>query len=136
MRFMLLTILLAAGMFAACNRPEKLEEKIFVVNIKAGGDSLQTYLKHHEAVWPEVEEGFRKAGYKKIRMFRSQHTMVMVITVPAGADLDAMGKAAESSNPRCAEWNRLMAAYQQGVAGTLPGQTWTEAAPFYEFSNK
>ncbi|MBO9153626.1 L-rhamnose mutarotase [Chitinophaga sp. GCM10012297] len=126
----------AVCMFAACKQEERLIEKVFVVNIKPGEDTLRQYLQYHAAVWPEVEQGFRKAGYRSIRMFRSNHTLVMTVTVPEGADLDAMGKTAESYNPRCAEWNRLMAGYQEGVAGTAAGQTWTEAKPFYTFSDR
>lgn len=132
----LIRVLLIGFIFAACGRGERLTEKVFVVNIAPGGDSLRQYLQYHESVWPEVEAGFRKAGYRQIRMFRSQHTLVMVIAVPEGADLNEMGKKAESHDPRCAEWNRLMAGYQRGVEGTLPGQTWTEALPFYSFENK
>ncbi|MGE7774948.1 L-rhamnose mutarotase [Chitinophaga sp. NPDC101104] len=134
MRWMI--VLFSVIVFAACGTKERLEEKVFVVNIAPGADSLRQYLHYHEAVWPEVEQGFKKAGYRRIRMFRSQHTLVMVITVPEGADLGEMGKKAEASDPRCAEWNRLMAGYQRGVEGSLPGQTWTEASPFYDFENK
>ncbi|WP_423735869.1 L-rhamnose mutarotase [Chitinophaga caseinilytica] len=134
MRWMI--VLFSVIVFAACGTKERLVEKVFVVNIAPGADSLRQYLQYHESVWPEVEQGFKKAGYRQIRMFRSQHTLVMVITVPEGADLGEMGKKAEASDPRCAEWNRLMAGYQRGVEGSLPGQTWTEALPFYDFENK
>lgn len=132
---LLLSVLLLL-LFTACTRAERLTEKVFVVNIKPGEETLRQYEQYHAAVWPEVEEGFRKAGYRRIRLFRSAHTVVMVITVPEGADLAAMGKTAEGHHPRCAEWNRLMAGYQEGIAGALPGQTWTEALPLYSFGSK
>lgn len=131
---MLLLFPLSVLFFAGCRQEERLTEKVFVVNIKPGDDKLREYLDFHQAVWPEVEQGFRKAGYRKIRMFRSHHTLVMVIAVPEGADLDEMGKTAESFDKRCAEWNQLMAGYQAGVEGTSPGQTWTEASAFYTFT--
>jgi L-rhamnose mutarotase len=116
--------------------PEKLVEKVFVVNIITGEKSLQEYLHYHENVWPEVEAGFRKAGYKKITLYRYDHLLVMTVTIPENADLNAMGKIAESYDPRCTEWNKLMAKYQTGVPGTKPGQTWVEAQPFYTFNNQ
>lgn len=129
-------LLMAAAFFASgCNR-ERLIEKVFVVQIKPGEDKLKEYLQYHQAVWPEVEVGFRLAGYRQIRLFRSYHTVVMIIAVPERADLDAMGKKAESYNKRCAEWNRLMASYQEGVPGVAPGQTWAEAERFYLFSGE
>ncbi|WP_185955259.1 L-rhamnose mutarotase [Solitalea koreensis] len=115
---------------------DKLVEKVFVVNILKDEQKLKEYLDHHQQVWPEVEAGFKKAGYKKITLFRYNHLLVMTILVPDNADLGAMGKLAESYSPRCAEWNKLMNAYQTGVEGTSPGQTWVEAQPFYKFSNQ
>jgi L-rhamnose mutarotase len=132
---MLLVILAAAFLGQSCSR-ERFTEKVFVVQIRPGEDRLKEYLEYHRAVWPEVEKGFEHAGYRQIRLLRSQHTVVMIIKVPEGADLAAMGKKAESYNKRCAEWNQLMAGYQQGVPGAAPGQTWTAAEPFYLFGRE
>ena len=115
---------------------QQLEEKVFVVNLVPDSLKLKEYLDYHKKVWPQVEAGFKKAGYKKIVLYRYGYLLVMKITVPVGADLGAMGKLAESSDPRCAEWNKLMNTYQTGVEGTSPGQTWVEAEPFYQFDNQ
>ena len=114
---------------------EQLTEKVFVVNIVKDEQQLKQYLDYHQNVWPEVEAGFKKAGYKKIALYRYDHLLVMTIAVPENADLNVMGKRAESYSPRCAEWNKLMDGYQQGVPGTAPGEKWVEAKPFYRFSN-
>jgi L-rhamnose mutarotase len=114
----------------------KLTEKVFVVNIIDGEKPLQEYLNYHAHVWPEVEAGFKKAGYKNISLYRYDHLLVMTVTIPENADLNAMGKVAESYSPKCAEWNKIMSAYQTGVPGTKPGQTWAEAKPFYSFHDE
>ncbi len=111
------------------------EDKVFVVNIVPDSLKLKEYLHYHKQVWPQVEAGFKKAGYKKIVLYRYGYLLVMKITVPAGADLEEMGKLSEASDPRCAEWNKLMNGYQQGVPGTSAGQTWVEMQPFYSFNN-
>lgn len=118
---------------AAATTREQLTEKVFVVDIVKDEQKLKQYLDYHQQVWPEVEAGFKKAGYKKITLYRYDHLLVMTIVVPEGANLDEMGKVAESYDKRCAEWNRLMNTYQVGVEGTSPGQTWVEAKPFYSF---
>jgi L-rhamnose mutarotase len=117
------------------NNQGPLVEKVFVVNIVPNEQKLKEYLTYHSKVWPEVEAGFRKAGYKKIALHRFNHLVVMIITVSPQADLAKMGKLAESYSPKCAAWNKLMQGYQTGVPGTTPGQTWVEAAPFYQFEN-
>lgn len=128
---------LLAGIVSCKQQPagQALEERIFVVNIAPGDQKLQEYLEHHRQVWPEVEAGFKKAGYRKITLSRFQHLVVMSILVPKGANLDSMGKTAESYDKRCAEWNRLMDTYQTGVPGTEPGQKWVEAKAFYSFEH-
>ncbi len=112
------------------------EERVFVVNLVKDSLKLQEYLNWHKKVWPEVEAGFKKAGYKTISLYRFQHLLVMRITVPAKANLDSMGKVAESYNEKCAAWNKLMGNYQTGVEGTKPGQTWVEAEKIYSFRNE
>ena len=119
----------------AVHKDGEFVEKIFVVNTVDDNKKLNEYLAYHKQVWPEVEGGFKKAGYKSITLYRFHDLIVMAITVPKNADLNKMGKLAESYSPRCAEWNKLMNTYQKGVKGTSAGQKWVEAIPFYKFSN-
>jgi len=139
--FFLAILIMSVCVFASCSQKKtetasgNFVEKVFVVNIAEGGQVLQEYLRYHEKVWPEVEAGFKKAGYKKIVLYRFDHLLVMTIKAPEGADLGAMGKLAEAYSPRCAEWNKLMDSYQRGVPGAAPGEKWVEAKPFYQFDN-
>ncbi|OQP63924.1 hypothetical protein A3860_23640 [Niastella vici] len=137
--FAMLLSLLFAGCFQTTTSSKTgpaLEERVFVVNIADDDIKLKEYLQYHKQVWPEVEAGFKKAGYKKIVLYRYANLLVMTITVPAGADLNSMGKIAEGYDPKCAEWNKLMSNYQVGVKGTKPGETWVEATSFYSFINQ
>jgi len=136
-------MLLAAVVLYSCGRPRTsyfndaaFQERIFVVNIIPGDQKLNEYLHYHEHIWPEVEAGFKKAGYKKITLARFQNLIVMTIVVPRGASLDSMSRLAESVDKRCAAWNRLMEQYQTGVPGTAPGQKWVEAETFYSFKHE
>lgn len=136
--FLLLLPVFFAGV-TSCKQQEQtagdLEERVFVVTIAPGDVKLGEYLDHHRHIWPEVEAGFKKAGYKKITLSRFDHLVIMSILVPRGASLDSMSKVAESYDKRCAEWNRLMDTYQLGVPGTAPGQKWVEVKPFYSFGH-
>lgn len=106
---------------------------VMVANLADDSLKMDQYLAYHQKIWPEVEAGFRKAGYKNIRLYRFNRTLVMIVTVAADADLGAMGRMAESYDPKCREWNNMMAAYQVGVPGSLPGEKWVEAKLFYQF---
>lgn len=140
-RYFQFVLVIFAGFLMMCKQADHngdesgFEEKVFVVNTIDNGVKLNEYLQYHKQVWPEVEAGFKKAGYKHIALYRFNDLIVMSIKVPENADLDKMGKLAESYSPRCAEWNKLMNTYQQGVKGTSAGQKWVEALPFYEFKN-
>lgn len=120
---------------AVAHKETDFVEKIFVVNTVDHQKKLDEYLAYHKQVWPEVEAGFKKAGYKSIALYHFNDLIVMAITVPKNADLSKMGKVAESYSPRCAEWNKVMNTYQKGVQGTKAGEKWVEAIPFYKFNN-
>lgn len=133
---------LGISMMWACSDPaphagtaNETEQHVFVVNIIPDPVKLNEYLAYHRKVWPEVEAGFKAAGYKKIVLYRYGHLVVMTVDVPRGANLAEMGKKAEAVSPRCAEWNQLMGGYQQGVAGTPAGSTWVEVTPFYSYAD-
>ena len=137
--FLQLVLIVFSCSFMMCSpansdhKEPKLVEKVFVVNTVDNNKKLNDYLAYHRQIWPEVEAGFKKAGYKSITLYRFNDLIVMTIMVPENADLNEMGKLAESYSPRCAEWNKLMNTYQKGVNGTSEGQKWVEVIPFYKF---
>ncbi len=115
---------------------ENLEERVFIVNLVNDTLKMKEYLAMHQHVWPEVEKGFKKAGYKKIEIYRFNTSLVMIITVPKNADLGRMGKLAEGYDKKCREWNEMMDRYQVGVAGTAEGQKWVQTERIYSFKNE
>lgn len=134
-------LLLCCICFASCGTKEQplaekqYSEHVFVVDIAPGDQKLKAYLDYHKKIWPEVEAGFKKAGYKQISLYHFDHHVVMRILVDKGADLDQLGKLAESYSPKCKEWNELMGEFQIGVNGTAPDQKWVETELFYEYFN-
>lgn len=114
----------------------RLEEFVFVAKLVDDKPKQEAYLAYHEEIWPEVEAGFRAAGYREISLYRFRDLLVMTVRVPAGANLNQMSKVAEAYDKRCAEWNQTMDGFQTGVEGTEPGQTWVEAKQFYKFRNE
>src|ERR1044072_1860597 len=132
----IVAVLICSWLLGACSsKNERFTERVFVANLVKDEQKLEQYLAYHKQVWPEVEAGFRKAGYKRITLYRFKYLLVMTITVPEQADLQQMSRTAEDYDKRCAEWNRLMSQFQTGVEGTVPGQTWVEADRYYLFKN-
>ena len=133
-------LIISSFIYPSCNQKKPVAEEtktlVFVVNLVNDEQKVKEYLAHHYKVWPEVEAGFRKAGYKKIELYRFNKSLVMIVTVPKNADLDSMGKIAESYDAKCREWNQMIDQYQVGVAGTSEGQKWVQAERIYSFKNE
>lgn len=115
------------------NMETEYVEHVFAVQLLEDSSMIGQYLEYHENIWPEVETGFRKAGYGNIRLYRFENFVTMIVQVPEGSDLGLMGQISNDSHPRAAEWNRLMEGFQKGLPGTIDGQTWVELKKFYEF---
>lgn len=115
---------------------EEFDEYVFAVQLKDDSVKIEEYLNYHKEIWPEVELGFRKAGYKSIRMYRFENYITMIIQVPKNSDLDVIGKSEELNTEKIKEWNSLMTTYQKGLPGTTPETTWVPLDKMYEFQNK
>lgn len=74
--------------------------------------------------WPEVSNGFCKASFQQLLLYRSGRQLMLVISIPKGESLDKLNPKTTENNPRVDEWNRRMAKYQEGIAGTKKGETW------------
>ncbi|WP_316818075.1 L-rhamnose mutarotase [Pedobacter nyackensis] len=85
------------------------------------------YLAHHATQfekWPEVAKGFCNADFQQLRIFKNGRQLMLVISIPKGADLDGLNPKTTLNNPRVDEWNNLMKRYQEGIEGTKPGEVW------------
>ncbi|MCX2452525.1 L-rhamnose mutarotase [Pedobacter sp. PLR] len=85
------------------------------------------YLEHHATQfeqWPEVAKGFCNADFQQLSIFKNGRQLMLVISIPKGADLDKLNPKTSLNNPRVDDWNNLMKKYQEGISGTKPGEVW------------
>jgi L-rhamnose mutarotase len=122
--------------FSGCRERKPTKDIVMIVNLVNNPQKIKEYKQYHKHIWPEVEEGFRKAGFDNIRVYQFDRHLVMIVTIPADANLSELSKKAEAYDPRCKEWNQLMDKYQQGVDGALPGQKWAEMKKIYDLSKE
>ncbi len=133
---LLITACLALLMITGCNQQsEPTDEYVFAVQLVNDSVKMHEYVEYHKKVWPEVEDGFTKAGYKNIRLYRFNNYITMIVEVPEGADLNEIGKTEALHTDRVNEWNTLMTTYQKGLPGVKEGTTWVAMEKIYEFSN-
>lgn len=103
------------------------EHKILTANLVADPVKQQEYLNYHKTQyeeWPEVSEGFCRAEFQQLLMYRAGRQMILIISIPAGKDYDTLNARTVENNPRGDDWNAMMGPYQEGIEGTAPGETW------------
>lgn len=87
----------------------------------------QEYVEFHNTQfeeWPEVAEGFCNADFQQLLVYRNGRQLLLVISIPFNKTLDELNPKTVENNPRMEEWNQIMGKYQEGIKGTLPGETW------------
>jgi hypothetical protein len=57
-------------------------------------------------------------------VYKNGRQLMLVISIPKGANLDELNPKTTENNPRVDGWNARMKKYQEGVEGTKKGETW------------
>lgn len=105
---------------------------ILTANLVKDPRKQQEYLNYHATQfqqWPEVAQGFCNASFQQLLVFRQGRQLMLIISIPHGANLDKLNSKTSLNNPRVDEWNALMKQYHTGLPGTKPGETWVFLKP-------
>ena len=100
---------------------------ILSTNLVSDVGMQKEYLDYHATQfekWPEVAKGFCNADFQQLRIFKNDRQLVLIISIPKGANLDELNPRTTLNNPRVDDWNGLMKKYQEGISGTKPGEVW------------
>lgn len=90
------------------------------------------YLNYHKTQfeqWPELSKGFCNANFQQLVIFKNGRQLMLIISIPKGANLDELNPKTSENNPRVDEWNALMKKYQEGIEGTKPNEVWVFFKP-------
>ena len=113
------------------------ENIVLTANLVKSTGLQKEYLDYHSSQfkkWPEVSKGFCNADFQQLLLFKNGRQLMLVISIPKGKTLDELNPKTTANNPRVDEWNKLMSKYQEGIAGTKPGETWVFLQPIKEKS--
>lgn len=105
---------------------------ILTANLVANPKMQQEYLNYHKTQfqkWPQVSQGFCNASFQQLLVFKNSRQLMLVISIPKGESLDKLNPLTTKNNPKVDEWNKIMAKYQEGIAGTKKGETWVFFKP-------
>ncbi len=86
-------------------------------------EAIAAYVRHHQAVWPQVCARIREVGIQTMRIFLRGRRLFMYIETADDFDL-ARDFTRVNEDPVSAEWNRLMATLQERAPEANPDEWW------------
>ncbi|WP_225871263.1 right-handed parallel beta-helix repeat-containing protein [Pedobacter cryotolerans] len=100
---------------------------ILSANLVADEKLQKEYLAYHKTQfekWPELSKGFCNADFQQLVIFKNGRQLMLIISIPKGANLDELNPKTTENNPRVDEWNKLMSKYQEGFEGAKKDEVW------------
>ena len=85
---------------------------------------IREYEDYHKNVWPDVLNGIKSTGIKRMRIWRINNRLFMLIETSDEFDISKFQKYTET-NPKAKEWDQLMKKYQKKVPNSN-GDWWSE----------
>ena len=94
--------------------------------LKDDPEIIRQYDEYHAHAWPEVVEGIKHLlGVRKMLIYRWGRQLFMYMEVEDDYD-PARNWPRYVANPRVAEWQDMMAGFQDPPEGTTPEDTWLD----------
>jgi len=84
---------------------------------------IKEYEKYHERIWPEIEKSIKDSGIMSMEIYRTGNRLFMVIVADENFSFDKKS-AADSSNAKVQDWEKLMWKFQQPMPWAKPGEKW------------
>lgn len=108
---------------------KKCTDIIFTANLVADTIKQKEYMNYHARQiqdWPEVAQGFCRADFQQLLVYRSGRQLMLIISIPADKTLDELNPKTVDNNPQMIEWNKRMATYQEGIDQAPEGVVWVQ----------
>lgn len=96
------------------------------MDLKDDPELIKEYIRHHSAAesWAEIREGIRTVGILEMEIYLLGSRLFMIVETPLDFDWEtAMEKL--NTLPRQAEWENLMACFQNTLPGASSAEKWT-----------
>lgn len=104
-----------------------------LLDLKDDQALIDEYIRHHEAVWPEVVQNLQESGVTSMEIYHLGTRLCMVMEtndeIYNGAE---MARRVEA-NPRLRAWESLMWRFQQPTPWTKNGDKWTAMTRVFDF---
>ena len=93
------------------------------LDLKDDPKLIAEYKKYHEKIWPEITQSIKQSGIEDLEIYLLGTRLFMIMEVNDTFSFEAKA-AADRSNSKVQEWERLMWTFQQSLPQAKPGEKW------------
>ena len=93
------------------------------LDLKDDPKLIAEYKRYHEMIWPEITRSIKDSGIEDMEIYLLGTRMFMIMDANDRFSFEAKG-AADRSNPRVQEWERLMGTFQKSLPQANPDEKW------------
>lgn len=101
------------------------------LDLKNDPELINSYLVHHQHVWPEVIRSIRDSGILQMEIFHIHTRLFMIMEVDDSFTFERKQKM-DADNPKVQEWETLMEQYQQRLPFAKAGEKWVLMEKIFE----
>jgi L-rhamnose mutarotase len=93
------------------------------LDLKDDAALIAEYRRYHEKVWPEITKSLHDSGIEDMEIYLVANRLFMIIEVNERFSFEKKA-AADNSNPKVQEWEKLMWEFQQPLPQAKQGEKW------------
>ena len=108
------------------------ERFCFMLDLVDDEAKIMEYEVHHRAVWPEVEDSFRRAGIDRIELYRGGNRLFMMLDTNETFSFH-LKEQIDAEDAVVQKWETLMSGYQKPIPGLGTGGKWVLMKRIYTF---
>ncbi len=105
------------------------------LDLKDDPKLIESYKKHHEKVWTEINQNLRDAGILSAEIFLTGNRLFMRLEVDETFSFEKMAER-DAQNPKVNEWEELMWTFQQALPHSKAGQKWILMNKIYDLNEQ
>lgn len=103
----------------------------FSTELRNDQESIERYIEHHRAVWPEILESLHAAGVEHMEIYRLGERLFMIMDTTDDFSLERKA-AMDLSNPKVQEWEWLMETFQRVDSNAGWSEKWRRMERVFE----
>ena len=105
------------------------------LDLKPDAELIAEYRRYHEHIWPEITKSIRDAGIGHMEIWLTGNRLFMIMETTPEFSFEQKS-AADASDPKVQEWERLMWNYQQAIPTARPGEKWVLMEKIFDLQDQ